>query len=142
MTRLHAYAPRALALLRIVTGMLFMQHGLQKLLMWPSSEHHPGPVPLLSLFGIGGVLELFGGLLIVVGLFTRPVAFVLAGEMAVAYWMFHFAGGTHMPNGWMPVVNGGDSAIQFCFTFLYLVFAGAGAWSFDAARESRIARVD
>lgn len=142
MTRLQAYAPQALALLRIVTGMLFIQHGLQKLLMWPPSPHHPEPVALLSLFGIGGLLEVFGGLLIVIGLFTRPVAFVLAGQMAVAYWMFHFAGGMEMPVGWMPVVNGGDSAIQFCFTFLYLVFAGAGAWSIDAARARGIAPAD
>lgn len=134
MTRLQAYAPQALALLRIVTGMLFIQHGLQKLFLWPPSPHHPEPVALLSLFGIGGLLELAGGALIVIGLFTRPVAFILAGQMAVAYWMFHFAGDT--ANGWMPVVNGGDSAIQFCFTFLYLVFAGAGAWSVDSARAA------
>ena len=134
MNRLQVYAPQALAVLRIVSALLFIQHGLQKLFMWPPSPHHPEPVPLLSLMGLGGVLELFGGLLLLVGLFTRPIAFVLAGEMAVAYWMFHFAGGREMPNGWMPVVNGGDSAIQYCFTFLYLVFAGAGAWSIDAAR--------
>jgi putative oxidoreductase len=67
----------------------------------------------------------------VLGLFTRPVAFVLAGEMAVAYWMFYFAGGRSQANGWLPVVNGGDSPIQFCFVFLYLVVSGAGAWSAD-----------
>ncbi|WP_114955076.1 DoxX family protein [Sphingosinicella terrae] len=139
MSRLQAYAPQALAVLRIVTALLFIQHGLQKLFMWPPSPHHPDPVPLLSLAGIGGLLELVGGLLILAGLFTRPVAFVLSGEMAVAYWMFHFVGGMNMPNGWMPVVNGGDSAIQFCFTFLYLVFAGAGSWSVDAARAPRAA---
>ena len=143
MTRLQAYAPYALALLRIVTALLFIQHGLQKLFFWPPSEHHSPPFVLLSLAGIGGILEVIGGLLILVGLYTRPVAFVLAGEMAVAYWYFHhFLAGSNMPNGWMPVVNGGDSAIQFCFTFLYLVFAGAGAWSIDAAREVRIARAD
>lgn len=129
--RWESLRPQALAVLRIVTGMLFLQHGMQKLFLWPLSPHHPEPVPLLSLFGIGGILEFFGGLLIVLGLFTRPVAFVLAGEMAVAYWMFHFAGGRSMPDGWIPVVNGGDSPIQFCFVFLYLVFAGAGAWSVD-----------
>jgi putative oxidoreductase len=138
MSRLQAHAPQALAVLRIVTALLFIQHGLQKLFMWPPSPHHPDPVPLLSLSGIGGLLELIGGLLILAGLFTRPVAFVLSGQMAVAYWLFHFGGGLNMPNGWMPVVNGGDSAIQFCFTFLYLVFAGAGAWSVDSARASQV----
>ena len=123
--------PYALAVLRIVTALLFMQHGMQKLFGWPPSEHHPDPVPLLSLFGVGGILELFGGLMVLVGLGTRSVSFVLAGQMAVAYWMFHFAGGLGVPSGWMPVVNGGDLAIEFCFVFLFLVFAGPGAWSLD-----------
>lgn len=128
-------APRALAILRVVTALLFMQHGLQKLLMWPPSPHHPLPVPIFSLFGIGGVNELVGGALVLVGLFTRPIAFVLAGQAAVAYWLFHFAGSLGTPNGWMPVANGGDSAIQFCFVFLYLVFAGSGDWSIDGMRR-------
>ena len=142
MSRLESYTPKALAVLRIVSGLLFMQHGVQKLFMWPPSPHHPDPIPLFSFFGFAGILEFFGGLLIVIGLFTRPVAFLLAGEMAVGYWMFNFAIGIHMPNGWMPVVNGGDSPIQFCFVFLYLVFAGAGAWSIDAARRARITKAD
>lgn len=137
--RLAAHRPEALAVLRIVTALLFMQHGFQKLFMWPPSPHHPHPVPWLSLFGVGGMLEVFGGLLLVLGLFTRPVAFLLAGQMAVAYWMFHFAAGLQMANGWMPVVNEGDSAIQFCFVFLYLTFAGPGAWSMDGLRGARSA---
>jgi putative oxidoreductase len=130
------YASLALAALRVVTGLLFMQHGMQKLFLWPASAHSNGPVSLLSLFGVAGVLELFGGLLVVVGFLTRPVAFVLAGQMAVAYWMFHFSGGIGKPDGWLPVVNGGDSAIQFCFVFLYLAAIGAGRWSIDGMRAA------
>ena len=85
--------------------------------------------PLASLFGIGAILELVGGLLILVGLFTRPVAFILAGEMAVAYWMFH------APQSIYPALNGGDAAILYCFVFLLLVFTGPGAWSIDGARK-------
>lgn len=135
--KLEAYQPQALALLRIVTALLFMQHGLQKIVMWPPSAHHPDPVSWLSLAGVGGSLELFGGFLLLIGLLTRPVAFVLSGQMAVAYWMIHFAMALNTPDGWMPVVNQGDSAIQFCFVFLYLVFAGPGAWSVDALKRHR-----
>lgn len=124
-----------LALLRIVSALLFMQHGMQKLFLWPPSEHHPDPVPLLSLFGIGGLIEFAGGMLLLVGLFTRQVAIVACGQMAVAYWMFHFASGMGMANGWMPVVNGGDAAILFCFAFLHLAAAGPGAWSIDRRRR-------
>ena len=134
---LEAFVPQALAALRIVTGLLFMQHGMQKLLLWPLSPHHPGPVPLFSLFGVGGFNELVGGSLVAAGLLTRPAVFVLAGQAAVAYWAFHFANGVSQPNGWMPVVNGGDSAIQFCFVFLFLFFAGPGKWSLDGLRHAR-----
>jgi putative oxidoreductase len=120
------WAPRMLAVLRIVTALLFMEHGTTKLLGFPPSEM-PAPA-FLSLSWIAGVLELVGGALVLIGLFTRPVAFILAGEMAVAYWT------AHAPQSFFPVVNGGDAAILFCFVFLYLVFAGAGAWSVDAAR--------
>jgi putative oxidoreductase len=108
---------------------LFIEHGSQKLLGFPPSDH-PGP-PLVSLLGLAGVLELFGGLLILVGLFTRPVAFLLAGEMAFAYFM------AHAPKSFFPALNGGDAAILFCFVFLYFCVAGAGAWSIDAARAPR-----
>ena len=126
-TLLNTWQPRFLSILRIVTGLIFMLHGTQKLLGFPPGEH-PSP-ELMSLMGLGGVLELVGGALIVLGLFTRPVAFVLAGEMAVAYWMFHFK-----PDNIYPVNNGGDAAILYCFIFLYLVFAGPGPLSLDAAR--------
>ena len=122
------WAPRALAALRIVAGLLFLAHGVVKLFGFPEGAQ-PGQVELASLFGIGAVLELVGGASLILGLFTRPVAFLLAGEMAVAYWMFHF------PKSPYPAVNGGDAAILFCFIFLYLAAAGAGAWSLDGRRR-------
>ena len=125
--RLSPYSPHALALLRIMSGLLFLAHGSQKLLGFPPRAN-PAP-ELLSLFGIGGMLELVGGALIVLGLFTRPVAFLLAGEMAFAYFMFH------APKSPFPALNGGDAAILFCFVFLYLVTAGPGAFSLDARRR-------
>ena len=121
------YQPQLLSALRIVAALMFIQHGTQKIFGFPAPAR--GPFELMSQMGIGGVLELVGGALIVLGLFTRPVAFVLSGMMAVAYWMFH------APSSPYPVVNGGDAAILFCFVFLYLVTAGAGAWSLDGARK-------
>jgi len=126
--RLELWAPKALSVLRIVTGLLFLEHGTQKLLGFPPSEH--AFPPLFSLMGIQGALELVGGFLIVIGLLTRPVAFILAGDMAVAYFM------AHAPKSFFPTQNGGQLAILFCFVFLYLVFAGGGEWNVDA----RIAR--
>jgi putative oxidoreductase len=122
-----AWSPRLLGLLRIVTAILFMEHGAQKLLGFPPSDH--GSPELLSLLGAAGILELAGGFFILIGLFTRPVALVLAGEMAVAYWM------VHAPKAFYPALNGGDAAILFCFIFLYLVAAGPGAFSVDGARQ-------
>ena len=121
-TRLTAYRPQALAILRIITALLFMAHGTAKLLGFPDTGMSP---PLFSLFGLAGVLELVGGLLLVIGLFTRPVAFILSGEMAFAYWM------SHAPRNVFPILNGGDGAILYCFLFLYIAFAGGGAWSLD-----------
>jgi putative oxidoreductase len=121
---LQAWAPRVLSILRVVAALLFFEHGTAKLFGFPPSPHSP---EILSLPWIAGVLEVVGGALLVVGLFTRPVAFILSGQMAVAYWMFH-----HSPEKIYPLVNGGDGAILFCFIFLYLVFAGGGAWSLDA----------
>ncbi len=130
MDKLYAWQPKVLSILRIVAGLLFMEHGTMKWLHFP-----PGPGPdhlqLFSMMGIGGVLELVGGALIVVGLFTRPVAFILSGEMAVAYFTMH------MPKSFFPAVNMGDAAILFCFVFLYLVFAGPGFWSIDAIVRKR-----
>jgi putative oxidoreductase len=126
------WAPRMLSILRIMTALLFMEHGAQKLLGFPASPN-PGPA-LLSLFGFAGVLELFGGALVALGLFTRPVAFVLSGEMAFAYFI------GHAPQGFFPVLNGGDAAILYCFVFLYLAVVGAGVWSLDAMRDRAPAR--
>lgn len=126
--RLSAYAPQALAVLRIVAALLFIAHGTQKLFSFPAGQM--GGVELLSLFGLAAVLEIAGGIALVLGFFTRPVAFVLAGEMAVAYWM------VHAPMDPFPINNMGDAAVLFCFVFLYLVFAGAGAWSLDGYRAA------
>lgn len=124
------WSPRLLSILRIITAFLFMQHGAQKLfgvLVVPPKT----AVELFSLMGLAGVLEFFGGLLILLGLFTRPVAFILSGLMAVGYFM------AHAPKGFWPVINQGELAILYCFVFLYLVAAGGGAWSLDHLREKR-----
>ena len=118
------YAPQALSLLRIVAALIFLLHGSSKLLGFPPSEM-PMP-PAMSFMWFGGMLELIGGLMLLVGLLSRPVAFILSGEMAVAYWMFH------APTSTFPAVNGGDAAILFCFVFLYIAAAGPGPWSIDA----------
>ncbi|MDT7952209.1 MAG: DoxX family protein [Acetobacteraceae bacterium] len=118
------WAPRILAALRVITGLLFVEHGTQKLFAFPVAPAFPLPLPF-SLLWIGAILETVGGLFVAVGLFTRPVAVLLSGEMAVAYFLFH------APRGFFPVVNGGDSAILYCFIFLYLAAAGPGAGSFD-----------
>jgi len=128
---LSKYAPYALALLRIVTALLFIEHGTAKLLgvpVMPGPGHAGGLSPLML---IGGLLEVFGGLAVLAGFLTRPVAFILSGEMAVAYWAMHVPIG-----GFFPLANGGDAAILFCFIFLYLVFAGPGAWSVDGRTGS------
>jgi putative oxidoreductase len=132
-TSFSRYQPQLLGLLRIVTGLLFLSHGLVKLFGFPPGAM-PGPQPLASLFGAGAVIELVSGALVMIGLFTRPAAFLAAGEMAVAYWMFHFGSGMAMPYGWTPAVNGGDAAILYCFVFLYFVAAGPGAFSADGMR--------
>lgn len=119
------WAPRVLSIVRIVTALIFMEHGTQKWLGFPPSGR-PAP-EFFSTSGFGGMLELVGGALLALGLFTRPVAFILCGEMAVAYWM------AHAPRGFFPVLNGGDAAILYCFIFLYFAFAGGGAWSLDRA---------
>ena len=123
-----AWAPRLLSILRIMTGLLFLQHGTAKLLKIPVIPMFAN-LSLTSLPGIAGVLELVGGVLIILGLFTRSVAFVLSGLMAVAYFM------AHAPRGFYPILNAGELAILFCFVFLYLAAAGPGPWSIDAARR-------
>ena len=127
---LQTWSPRILSVLRIMTALLFLQHGTAKLLGFP---HVPGfaNLQLMSLIGVSGILELVGGLLMVIGLFTRATAFVLTGMMAVAYFM------AHAPQGFFPLLNQGELAILYCFVFLYFVVAGGGAWSVDAARGAR-----
>lgn len=132
MDTLSRYSPYALAALRIVTALLFIQHGTAKLFGFPEMAGHGGagsPGGLSLLMFVGALLELFGGLAILAGFLTRPVAFLLAGEMAVAYWAMHVPG-----RGIVPLSNGGDLAVLFCFVFLYLVFAGPGALSLDGTR--------
>jgi putative oxidoreductase len=122
---LSRWQPQLLALLRIVTGLLFIEHATVKFWAFPA----PFPMhPLPTMFAVAGVIELVAGLLITVGLFTRVAAFIVAGEMAVGYFMIHF------PQSFWPFVNKGEAAILFCFIFLYLAAAGAGAWSVDGAR--------
>jgi putative oxidoreductase len=118
------WAPRILSILRIVAGLIFLAHGTAKLLGFPDTGR-PAP-EFLSLPWIAGALELIGGPLIILGLFTRPVAFILSGQMAFAYWL------AHAPQNPYPLLNGGDAAILYCFIFLYLAFAGGGPWSLDA----------
>jgi putative oxidoreductase len=119
--------------LRAIAGLLFMQHGLQKLfgLLLDPSRPWSGPPPVLSQMWIAGVLELFGGFLIALGLFTRPVAFLLSGEMAVAYFQ------AHAPRGFFPVMNRGEVVVLFCFVFFYLFATGPGPYSLDAVLRGR-----
>jgi putative oxidoreductase len=122
---LSRWQPQLLAILRIVVGLLFLEHGLSKFFGFPV----PFPVhPLPTLLAVAGVIELVAGLLITVGLFTRLAAFIASGEMAVAYWMQHF------PKSPWPIANMGEGAILFCFIFLYIAAAGPGAWSLDHMR--------
>ena len=120
-----------LAILRIVSGLLFLEHGTQKFLSFPAGPMAGMGLQFNSMPAYAGVIELVCGLLLVIGLFTRAAAFLASGTMAVAYWFFH------APSNFFPVNNGGDAAILYCFVFLYLVFAGAGPLSVDAARANR-----
>jgi putative oxidoreductase len=129
------WTPRALALLRIVTAFLFLQHGGSKILHFPYVAMFDA-LPLMSLAGAAGLLELVGGALLLAGLWTRPVAFIVCGEMAVAYFIGHAPKG----NVLSPMMNQGEAAVLYCFIFLFLAVAGAGAWSIDHARRDNSAR--
>jgi putative oxidoreductase len=120
-----SWAPRMLSILRIVTAFIFLLHGSAKILHVPFQQQYLNVAPF-SLIWWAGILELVGGLLLLLGLFTRPVAFLLAGEMAVAYFM------AHAPRSVLPLLNQGDAAVLYCFVFLYIAFVGAGPWSLDA----------
>ncbi len=123
------WAPRLLSLLRIAAAFMFIQPGTMKLFAFPVGlPPHGGTASLLSQMGLAGVLETFGGILLLLGLFTRPVAFLLAGEMAIAYFQVHF------PRSFWTIINGGQPAVFYCFFWLYLSAAGAGPWSLDALR--------
>jgi putative oxidoreductase len=125
-TFVSKWSPTVRSILRIVIALLFMEHGTQKLFEFPVAI--PGfTLSLFSLLGLAAVLEFFGGVLILIGLFTRPVAFILSGEMATAYFM------AHAPKSFWPAVNHGELAIIYCFVFLFLAFAGGGPWSLDRA---------
>ncbi|GAB3113998.1 DoxX family protein [Aestuariicella hydrocarbonica] len=126
---LTQWRPRVLSVLRIITAFMFMQHGAQKIWGYPVAQRYE--FDLFSLSGVAGVLELAGGFLILIGLFTRPVAFLLSGLMAVAYFM------VHAPQNFWPLANGGELAALFSFVFLYFVFSGAGEWSVDHLRNQK-----
>ena len=129
--RLAGWSPYGQAALRLMAALLFLAHGVQKFFGFPEPSER-GTVQLLSFMGLAATLELVGGLLLLVGLFTRPIAFLLSGMMAVAYFM------AHAPRSIFPILNGGEPAILFCFIFLFLSMAGPGALSLDAARGRRL----
>ena len=134
MTRLDSiltrWSPPILSLVRIVTAFLFIPHGAQKLFGWLSTQAG-ATAPLLSLRGAAGVLEFFGGILVLLGLYTRSVSFILSGQMAVAYFM------AHAPQGFWPIQNRGELAVLYCFVYLYLSVAGGGSWSLDHLLRKR-----
>jgi len=130
MPNLNAWAPRVLGILRIIAALLFMEHGLMKLFHFPAPQ--PGaPDPLPAILLAAAWLEVVGGGLIALGLFTRAAAFICSGQMAVAYFM------AHAPQGFYPALNMGEAAVLYCFIFFYLIFAGAGPWSLDAIVRKR-----
>ena len=127
--QLDDWEPRVLSILRLITGLLFMQHGLSKLFAFPG-PFAGGTPAMFQLLWFAAIIEIVGGFLLAIGLFTRPVAFIMSGEMAIAYFY------AHNPRGFFPLLNGGEGAILYCFIFLYFFVAGGGAWSLDRMRGS------
>jgi putative oxidoreductase len=125
----QAWSPRLLSVLRIMTALMLLEHGTAKFFGFPHAAAFDN-LQFMSLLGAAGVLEIGGGLLLLIGLFTRPVAFILSGFAAVAYFL------AHAPHGFFPMLNQGEPAVLYCFIFLYLSVAGGGAWSLDAARHA------
>ena len=130
----NTWTPRALGLLRIVAGYLFITHGTAKLLGMPAVKMFEG-LQVFSMIGAAGIIELVGGALIILGLFTRPVAFIISGEMAFAYFIGHAPKGPVL----VPMLNGGELAVLYCFLFLFFAAAGGGAWSVDSMMRGRAA---
>ncbi len=122
------WAPRALSVLRIVAALLFMEHGTGKMFGFPAWPAHGSP-PVFTLIWFSGVIEALGGLLLALGLFTRPAAFLMSGEMAVGYWI------SHAPKSFFPLLSGGDAAVLYCFVFFYIFVAGGGPWGIDSLRS-------
>jgi putative oxidoreductase len=131
--KLNRYQPRMLSILRIMFGLLFLQHGLVKWFGFPAANPNFANIQLLSLIGIAGVIEIVGGVLVTAGLFTRFAAFIMSGEMAVSYFLNRTGAG----KAFAPLLNGGNLEVAYCFVFLYVVFAGAGPWSLDAVLRKR-----
>jgi len=132
-TSLGKFQPQVLSILRIIAGLLFLSAGLQKWFGFPVRAPNAATIKLISMFGVAGLIELIGGALVTVGLYTRAAAFVMSGEMAVAYWYF----ANRPARGFMPIQNGGTLEVLYCFVFFYLVFAGADPWSLDAIWRKR-----
>jgi putative oxidoreductase len=130
---LESYRPQMLSILRIMVGLLYLSSGLQKWFAFPVANPSFANITLFSMVGIAGIIETVGGALMTVGLFTRYAAFVMSGEMAVAYWFY----ANRPARGFMPIQNGGTIEVLYCFVFLYFVFAGSGPWSLDAALRKR-----
>jgi len=130
MDQLSRFRPQILSILRIMTALLLLQHGLSKFFGFPMAMNTP---PMFSLFWFAGVIEIVGGVLLLIGLFSRWVAFILSGELAIGYFL------VHAPKGFYPLTNQGEAAVLFCFIFLYLAAAGPGPWSVDATRDKTAA---
>jgi putative oxidoreductase len=132
-TSLSKFQPQVLSILRTIAGLLFLSSGLQKWFGFPVANPNFANITLISMVGIAGLIETMGGVLVTVGLYTRAAAFIMSGEMAVAYWYY----ANRPAKGFMPIQNGGTLEVLFCFVFFYLVFAGAGVWSVDATLRKK-----